>query len=97
MREHGEWWCAWRSTDDTVVLEISDDGKGFDSHAYFRRPPASAGLGLIGIRERVAHFGGVFRVTSRIGVGTRIYVSVPTDPIVVEPVAAAAVAHWPAT
>ena len=75
--------------DDTVVLEISDDGKGFDSHAYFRRPPASAGLGLIGIRERVAHFGGVFRVTSRIGVGTRIYVSVPTDPIVVEPVAAA--------
>ncbi len=75
--------------DDTVVLEISDDGKGFDAHAYFRRPPASAGLGLIGIRERVAHFGGVFRVTSRIGVGTRIYVSVPTDPVVVEPVAAA--------
>jgi signal transduction histidine kinase len=75
--------------DDVVVLEINDDGKGFDSHAYFRRPPASAGLGLIGMRERVAHFGGVFRVTSRIGVGTRIYVSVPTDPIVMEPVAAA--------
>ena len=51
-----------------------------------RRPP---GLGLIGMRERVAHFGGVFRVTSRPGVGTRIYVSVPTDPTVTEPVAAA--------
>jgi signal transduction histidine kinase len=75
--------------DDTVVLEINDDGKGFDSRAYFRKPPSSAGLGLIGMRERVAHFGGVFRVTSRVGAGTRIYVSVPADPIVAEPVAAA--------
>jgi signal transduction histidine kinase len=75
--------------DDAVVLEINDDGKGFDSSAYFRRPPASAGLGLIGMRERVTHFGGVFRVTSRIGVGTRLYVSVRAEPTVVEPVAAA--------
>jgi two-component system NarL family sensor kinase len=75
--------------DDTVVLEMSDDGGGFDAHTYFRNPPASAGLGLIGMRERVAHFGGVFRVTSRVGAGTRIYVSVPAEPMVVEPVAAA--------
>ena len=75
--------------DDAVVLEISDDGKGFDAHAYFGRPSASAGLGLIGMRERVAHFGGVFRVTSRVGAGTRLYVSVPAEPIVMEPVAAA--------
>ncbi len=75
--------------DDVVVLELSDDGKGFDAPAYFRTPPASAGLGLIGMRERVAHFGGVFRVTSRVGVGTRLYVSVPAEPVAVEPVAAA--------
>jgi signal transduction histidine kinase len=75
--------------DDAVVLEISDDGKGFDAHAYFGRPSASAGLGLIGMRERVAHFGGVFRVTSRVGAGTRLYMSVPAEPIVMEPVAAA--------
>ncbi len=75
--------------DDAAVLEISDDGKGFDAPAYFRKPPATAGLGLIGMRERVAHFGGVFRVTSRRGVGTRIYVSVPAEPIVTEPLAAA--------
>jgi signal transduction histidine kinase len=75
--------------DDAMVLEISDDGKGFDSHAYFARPSASAGLGLIGMRERVAHFGGVFRVTSRLGAGTRLYVSVPAEPIPMEPVAAA--------
>jgi two-component system NarL family sensor kinase len=75
--------------DDAVVLEISDDGKGFDSHAYFRMPQTSAGLGLIGMRERVAHFGGVFRVTSRISTGTRLYVSVPAEPSVLEPIAAA--------
>jgi len=75
--------------DDVVVLEINDDGKGFDAPAYFRKPPASAGLGLIGMRERVAHFGGVFRVTSRVGAGTRLYVSVPVEPTVMDPVAAA--------
>jgi signal transduction histidine kinase len=62
-----------------VVLEIDDDGRGFDSQAYFRTPSISTGLGLIGMRERVAHFGGVFRVTSRPGHGTRIFVSVPAD------------------
>ena len=62
-----------------VVLEIGDDGVGFDAQAYFRNPPRSAGLGLIGMRERVAHFGGVFRVTSRPNQGTRIFVSVPAD------------------
>ncbi len=62
-----------------IVLEIGDDGVGFDAPAYFRTPSRSAGLGLIGMRERVAHFGGVFRVTSRLGHGTRIFVSVPAD------------------
>jgi signal transduction histidine kinase len=65
--------------EQAIVLEISDDGVGFDAQAYFRTPSRSVGLGLIGMRERVAHFGGVFRVTSRPGHGTRIFVSVPAD------------------
>jgi signal transduction histidine kinase len=73
----------------SVVLEISDDGQGFDAHAYFRTPPASAGLGLIGMRERVAHFGGVFRVSSRPGAGTRIFVSLPAEPLAPAALAAA--------
>src|SRR6185369_4101796 len=72
-----------------VILEIDDDGRGFDAHGYFRTPSRTAGLGLIGMRERVAHFGGVFRVTSRPGSGTRIFVSVPADPLDAAPVAAA--------
>jgi len=72
-----------------VVLEIGDNGQGFDSQAYFRTPSRSAGLGLIGMRERVAHFGGVFRVTSRPGKGTRTFVSVPANPVEAGRVAAA--------
>jgi signal transduction histidine kinase len=72
-----------------IVLEISDDGVGFDAHTYFRTGSRSAGLGLIGMRERVAHFGGVFRITSRPQHGTRIFVSVPADPMEGAPAAAA--------
>ncbi len=72
-----------------IVLEIGDDGRGFDAPGYFRAPSPSAGLGLIGMRERVAHFGGIFRVTSRPGSGTRIFVSVPADSLEGSQVAAA--------
>ena len=65
-----------------VRLEIADDGCGFDAQGYFRAPPASAGLGLISMRERVGHLGGSFRVASRRNGGTRIVVTVPAEPVV---------------
>jgi len=67
--------------DGAVVLEVADDGHGFDAPAYFRSPPPSAGLGLLGMRERVGHLGGTFRITSRPGSGTRIVVTVPAEPV----------------
>jgi two-component system, NarL family, sensor kinase len=65
-----------------VRLEIADDGCGFDAQGYFRAPPSTAGLGLIGMRERVGHLGGTFRVVSRQKGGTRIVVTVPAEPVV---------------
>jgi signal transduction histidine kinase len=64
----------------TVVVE--DDGVGFDAAAA-QRPGRRNGLGLLGIRERVAQFGGRFVVDSVAGRGTRLEVDLPVDTRVV--------------
>ena len=57
-----------------LAVSIEDDGRGFefDSNASRR------GLGLLSIRERVAQLGGVARIESSLGAGTRVYVEFPT-------------------
>ncbi|MDQ5852803.1 MAG: GAF domain-containing sensor histidine kinase [Chloroflexota bacterium] len=59
-----------RQEPHTVILEITDDGLGFD--------PASAreqgGLGLRGIEERVAQLGGRVTLQSAPGAGTQVCV-----------------------
>ncbi len=54
-----------------VVLEVSDDGTGFDPGI------ASGGLGLASMRERAAAVGGVLRVSSAPGAGTQVRLAVP--------------------
>jgi signal transduction histidine kinase len=71
-----------------VLLEVADDGRGFDATAYFRRPPPSAGLGLLGMRERVGYLGGSLHVVSRSGAGTNVVVRVPAQPLAVARAAA---------
>lgn len=59
---------------DTAILEVSDDGIGFDPEAV---RPDQAGVGLFTMRERVALVDGELRVTSRPGGGTSVMASVP--------------------
>jgi signal transduction histidine kinase len=63
------------STEGSVRIDLSDDGKGFD-------PSVVAGatdghLGLLGMTERVAILGGEMSVRSQPGVGTTITVEMP--------------------
>jgi signal transduction histidine kinase len=51
-----------------VVLEVSDDGKGFDPQAG----RASGGLGLSGMADRARRVGGEFSVLSSAGHGTKV-------------------------
>lgn len=58
------------ATNGRVCLDICDDGRGFDP-----RQPAG-GFGLTGMRERVDRLGGVLKIASVPGQGTKISIEV---------------------
>jgi signal transduction histidine kinase len=84
VRRHAEVGAAsvrLRSRSGKVVLEIADEGRGFD-------PPQLSGkaatersehIGLRGMRERAALIGGTLRISSQPGRGTRVRVEVATE------------------
>jgi signal transduction histidine kinase len=61
---------ALGQTGQTVVLEVADDGAGFDPAAARR----SGGLGLHGMEERAAEIGARLEIESAAGSGTRVRV-----------------------
>jgi signal transduction histidine kinase len=66
-------------TDDEVILHMSDDGKGIPGRVIdgFRAGEAG-GIGLAGMRERLAELGGTLHVESGPS-GTRITATLPTS------------------
>jgi two-component system CheB/CheR fusion protein len=60
---------------DQIQVIVEDDGKGFDDDGARRE--AVRGLGLLGMRERVALIGGSLSIESGQGRGTTTYVRVP--------------------
>lgn len=64
-----------RFGDRETGLEISDDGVGFD----LEQAQKCGGLGLRGMRERVQRIGGILRLDSAPGGGTRISVTSPAS------------------
>ena len=59
-----------RTDDRAILIEVSDDGRGFDPGS------AGAGVGLSAMRERAEGLGGDFEVRSRPGRGTEIKVRI---------------------
>ncbi|MGE5322611.1 MAG: GAF domain-containing protein [Actinomycetota bacterium] len=58
----------------TVHVQVEDDGVGIQAA---RGNPRNGSFGLAGIKERIAMLGGVSRVISTKGKGTRIEITVP--------------------
>lgn len=58
---------------DRVLLDITDDGRGFDPDL----PEAVGGFGLAALRARVRDLGGTIGVESEPGEGTAIAISLP--------------------
>ncbi len=59
------------------VLQIKDDGKGFDASKLTRVDPSGRGAGLFTMRERTSLVGGAGYVESKPGQGTKIIAKVP--------------------
>ena len=54
-----------------AVLEIDDDGRGFDVD------DATSGMGLSNLRDRVDAMGGSFDISSVLGDGTTVRIVLP--------------------
>lgn len=59
-----------------LLFQISDDGRGMDISTIDGRKT----LGLIGIKERTFALGGKYELTSELGKGTKIKISIPFSP-----------------
>ena len=69
--------CAEESAEDkaqTLQLSVEDNGVGFEPNSV------PQGVGLRGIRERVAALRGAVQVDSRPGEGVRIRITLPLEP-----------------
>ena len=63
--------------EDWIQCAIQDDGIGFDSAAIAQRHQINgAGLGLVGMRERIEAIGGSLEILSTPGEGTKLFISV---------------------
>jgi PAS domain S-box-containing protein len=59
--------------DDSLEMEIRDNGVGFDRAAVQSRKT----FGLMGMRERVLRFGGESRIETQLGAGTTVRIRIP--------------------
>jgi len=80
-RKHAEadhiWIRLQRMQDDLALLEIEDDGKGFNVEKVTGNYEDRDSLGMINMQERAELVEGVFHIKSKIGKGTSIQVVLP--------------------
>jgi signal transduction histidine kinase len=60
-----------------LTIEVEDDGVGFDPDEMRQPRESGQGLGLLGMRERLALLGGTLTVESQPGKGTRVVIHLP--------------------
>lgn len=68
-----------RRPDATLQIIIEDNGCGFDVAAQEAKTGKRRGLGLDGMRERLALMGGTLDVESAVGVGTTLFARIALD------------------
>ena len=69
-------WIACQQVDDALVLEVRDDGEGFEPEAV----SFASRYGLRGMRERADLLGATLEVISRLREGTIVRIRLPLQP-----------------
>lgn len=64
---------------EKIVLNIDDNGKGFDVEGVESSKSSARGLGLYSMNDRAGLSGGLFQIQSTTGTGTSIMASWPID------------------
>jgi len=70
-------WVTIRTAGDRLEMCVRDDGRGFEDQSGIGHEEGH--LGLVGVKERLEEIGGDIRITSRIGEGTEVVVTIPTS------------------
>lgn len=70
-------WVRLKSEDDLFILEVEDDGVGFNVGAVDSDYAQRGSLGMVNMRERAELVNGVLHIESADGAGTLITVIVP--------------------
>jgi signal transduction histidine kinase len=65
--------------DGAVIIEVADDGRGFDHVPPELSDLSSGRFGLFSVRADLANVGADLRITSRVGKGTRAIITVPLE------------------
>jgi signal transduction histidine kinase len=70
-------WVRLRTESGMLVMEVEDDGVGFDPAQATWTAKHAAGFGLFSIRERIEYLHGKVEIESTMGGGTRAKMTVP--------------------
>jgi len=62
------------------IMNIEDDGQGFDTSTVFENTRTGRGLGILGMKERAAQVNGKLKVCSKPGHGTIVLCTIPMSP-----------------
>ncbi len=84
-RSHSNATSIWLKTqflDDELIVEIRDNGKGFDVSRTLENSLSTGHLGLWGMKQRAQAIGGSVEFNSVQGIGTKIEIKIPTESLV---------------
>jgi signal transduction histidine kinase len=74
-------WITLANNGGQLLVQVRDDGQGFDVEKTMREYDARGSLGMLNIEERSQALGGRLSVRSRQGQGTTISLTVPLQPL----------------